>query len=449
MAIITVHSECCLTKGDDKLLNELKNRLTIDNPKYSAAVRYGRWVGKKIPEKLHFYRQEKDAFFMPRGFSRTAIALCQRYTGEMPTINDLRRSLPNQEFNFRGELRPYQEEAVQAVLEREFGVLEAGTGSGKTIMALAVIAARKQPALIIVHTKELLFQWAERIESFFGVTPGLIGDGHFSLAPVTVAIVNSARRKMAEITPHFGFVLVDECHRVPATLFTDVVNLFDGKYSLGLSATAYRRENALTRLIYFYMGELAHRVNAGRLQENGAILRPEIVSRKTGFTFNYRDNYAAMMTALTLDDPRNRQIADDVKSVKEKGNGMILVVSDRVSHCERLRKLLEERGCTTALLTGRVPAPKRLEIVSAIKEGTIDTLVATIQLIGEGFDAPGLANLFLATPVKFSGRLQQVIGRILRPEEGKQAIVYDYVDEKVGVLRSSAKARQTTYLGYL
>jgi superfamily II DNA or RNA helicase len=65
-----------------------------------------------------------------------------------------------------------------------------------------------------------------------------------------------------------------------------------------------------------------------------------------------------------------------------------------------------------------------------------------LQLIGEGFDCPGLASLFLTTPIKFSGRLLQVVGRILRPSPGKKAMVFDYVDENVGVLSRSAEIRR-------
>ena len=72
-------------------------------------------------------------------------------------------------------------------------------------------------------------------------------------------------------------------------------------------------------------------------------------------------------------------------------------------------------------------------------------MISTLQLIGEGFDAPGLTTLFLATPIKFSGRLKQVIGRILRPAAGKEATVYDYVDEQVGILRRSAEQREQIY----
>ncbi|MFC1837546.1 hypothetical protein ACFLYW_02570 [Thermodesulfobacteriota bacterium] len=72
-------------------------------------------------------------------------------------------------------------------------------------------------------------------------------------------------------------------------------------------------------------------------------------------------------------------------------------------------------------------------------------LISTLQLVGEGFDAAGLTTLFLTTPIKFTGRLRQVIGRILRPASGKQPRVIDYVDEHVGVLRSSARIRRKAY----
>jgi len=102
-----------------------------------------------------------------------------------------------------------------------------------------------------VHSKELLYQWANQVNKFLGIEAGLIGDGKYVIAPVTIGIVNSVKKHIDELPQHFGHLLVDECHRVPASLFTDVVTSFDSKYSLGLSATAYRRENILTKLIFF------------------------------------------------------------------------------------------------------------------------------------------------------------------------------------------------------
>ena len=66
---------------------------------------------------------------------------------------------------------------------------------------------------------------------------------------------------MAELVPHFGHLVVDECHRVPANLFTDVVSRFDCHYLLGLSATAFRSDEQMTKLIYYLMGDRLHRVD--------------------------------------------------------------------------------------------------------------------------------------------------------------------------------------------
>jgi len=444
--ILTVGAQCLLTGAPEHLRKVLKAGLTLPNPKYQAAKKYGRWVGKNFPQHLYYFKETEAGLLMPRGYAREVVIHCLEVAGKRPEIIDRRRTLPEVDFVFLGELRPYQEEAVTAVLTRDFGVLEAGTGSGKTVMAIKVIACRRQPTIILVHTKELLYQWAERVRQFLGIEAALLGDGKSELGPVTVAIVNSARTQQEALVEHFGQILVDECHRVPTSLFTDVVTSFDGKYSLGLSATAYRRENVLTRLIYLFMGSRSHQVDARHLQETGAILRPRIEFRPTGFSYHYRDDYSTMMTALTLDQARNRQIADDVAAVAVKDHGAILVVSDRVAHCEALAALIAERGCAVAVLTGRVSPEKRAEIVEGIKANTVKILISTVQLIGEGFDAPGLTTLFLATPIKFSGRLKQVIGRILRPaSNSKQATVYDYVDDQVGVLKYSARERQVTY----
>jgi len=442
---LAVGAQCKLAGAPDILIKVLKNGLTLPNPKYQSAQKYGRWVGKKLPQHLYFFKESKAGLVMPRGFAREVVLQCLDILGRKPEIIDQRLVLPEQEFIFHGQLRDYQDEAVAAVLARDFGVLEAGTGSGKTVMALKVIVSRQQPTIILVHTKELMYQWVERVREFLKIEAGMVGDGKSEVGPITVAIVNSARNQLAALSAHFGHLVVDECHRVPASLFTDVVTGFAAKYSLGLSATAYRRENVLTRLIYLYMGSRSHLVDAKRLQESGAILKPQIKLRVTGFSYHYRDDYPAMMTALTLDDGRNRQIADDVVAVSKKDSGAILVVSDRVAHCEALAELIGERGGRVAVLTGRVSADKRAEIVEGIKREKVKILISTLQLIGEGFDAPGLTTLFLATPIKFSGRLKQVIGRILRPGTGKQATVYDYVDDQVGVLKHSAKERQLTY----
>lgn len=441
-----VAAECCLRGASPALQQAICAALTIDNPKYTAAKRYGRWIGKQLKPTLSFFRKQGQGLCFPRGYANQAVRLCRRLTGASPRVLDRRRMLDPFDVDFHGMLRPYQEEAVEAVCSHAFGVLEAGTGSGKTVMALAVIARRKQPTLIIVHSKELLLQWKERIEQFLGLEAGQAGDGKVDLQPITVAIVNTARRHLDALPSRFGQLIVDECHRVPASLFTDVVSAFDSYYMLGLSATAFRREDGMTRLIYTYMGDRVHAVDGAALAASGAVVVPEFAQRPTAFTYGFRGDYAKLIKALAKDEARNRQIAEDAASLVATGHqGTILLVSDRVAHCQSLTDLLRQKGVRSVLLTGQLGNEQRKQIVEQVLQGQVEVLAATIQLIGEGFDCPGLTTLMLATPIKFAGRLLQVVGRIMRPAPGKKARVIDYVDERIPVLRRSAAKRKELF----
>lgn len=439
---LTVSSDCLLTGISFELEQQIKGLLTIDNPQYQAAKKYGRWIGKKLKPQLKYYDPIPTGLRFPRGFSNQAVLLCRQHYGRDPEIVDQRRLLETVDFHFTGELRSYQQQAVDLAGSRSFGVIEAGTGSGKTVMALALIAIRRQPTLVVVHTKELFYQWRERAEQFLDTEVGLIGDGKFQLASLTVSIVNSARKRAAELVPHFGQLVVDECHRVPASLFTDVVSAFDCHYLLGLSATAFRSDNEMTKLIYYFMGDRIHRVDQDQLVASGAILAPEIIRKATSFTYRYRGDYPALIKALVQHEGRNRQILSNIQEVaKEPDCGTILVVSDRVSHCRLFAEKLSESGVKVSLLSGQLSQEVRNEVVAAVQKGEVDVLVATLQLISEGFDCPGLSTLFITTPISFEGRLLQVIGRVMRPAENKRARVYDYIDENIPTLLRSAHNR--------
>ncbi len=448
-ARMTVTQECCLLGGSPELLAEIRRELTIDNPKYQDAKRFGRWIGKRLKPHLFIFREQGGGICFPRGFGNQAVRLCRRIDGVSPALTDRRRILPEVDLTFRGELRSYQEQAVAAVMAHTFGVLEAGTGSGKTVMALAIMARRRQPTLVLVHSRELMQQWRERIRTFLNCEAGQAGDGIFDLRPVTVAIVNTAKKHLDELPAQFGHLVVDECHRVPASLFTDVVSAFDCRYMIGLSATAFRREDGMTRLINIFMGDSVHVVDNRTLAATGAVIRPEFEQRPTGFSRGFQGEYARLIKALASDGSRNRMIASDVGELVRAGHqGTVLLVSDRVAHCRALAALLTEQGVEAATLTGRLSPEHRGCLVEKVRAGIVPVLVATVQLIGEGFDCPGLTTLVLATPIKFEGRLLQLVGRIMRPAKGKRARVIDYVDELVPVLRRSAAARRAVFTAW-
>ena len=434
-----------------ELENELIQRLTIANPKWLENHKMGRW-NRGVPKELKYYdRIRGGKIWIPRGFLRQLIFMCRRYNTPY-TIDDQRHERPPMDLCFNGSLKPFQQKAVDVMLKKDFGTLSAPTGSGKTVMALYMAAKRQQPFLIVVHTRDLALQWMERIETFMGIPEadiGFVGGGKKRFGPsVTVALVQSLYKCAEEAADHTGFVIVDECHRCPSRTFTEAVSAFDSKYMMGLSATPYRRDR-LSKLIFWHLGDVHHEIEKAQLIKSGDVLAADVVFRKTDFkpSFDPVNEYSKMLSELTQNDMRNRMIAADVAETAAVCDGVCLVLSDRKKHCRTLHALLTYKHKVEAgLLTGDLSMEERRTVISELENGRMQVLVATGQLIGEGFDESRLAVLFLATPVRFSGRLLQYIGRVMRPaKDKKRARIYDYVDIEVDVLLASARARQRVY----
>ena len=429
---------------------ELIRKLTIPNPKYLENARMGRW-NRNVPKMLRFFQRYKETLWIPRGYLRQLIIMCRQYRISYQ-MEDHRRKLPPVNFSFQGELKSFQKRAVEKMLAKDFGTLNSPTGSGKTVMGLYMIAQRLQPALVIVHTKDLAYQWIEQINHFLGIPEpqiGLIGSGKKQIGDaITVALVQSLYRCADVVSKRVGHIIVDECHRTPSRTFTDAVTEFDTIYMLGLSATPFRRDN-LSKLIFWHLGDVHHSVDKSHLIEEGHILEAEIILRETDFE-PYHDpvnSYSKMLLELTMNDERNHLIAADVVKEIQREEGVCLVLSDRKRHCETLLSLLRYKHHIDAdLLTGDLSNEQRQNVLQRVKSGAVPVVIATGQLVGEGFDCPNLTSLFLATPIRFSGRVLQYLGRVLRPAADKNsARVYDYVDVRVGVLKSAAKHRQKVY----
>ena len=346
---------------------QIRARLTFDNPAFLEAEKRGFYTGN-IPREIRGWGQEADRLTVPRGFTAQLVGIL-RGAAVQYRIEDRRRTLPEVDFQFLGELRDFQVDAVQAMASRDFGTLSAATGSGKTVMALALIAMRRQPALVVVHTKELLEQWIARIEKFLGIPAGevgRIGGGKMKVEEkITVALVQSLYKVAHDVAPHVGHLVVDEAHRCPSRTFLEAVSAFDSRFMLGLSATPWRRDG-LSRLIYWYVGDKVHQVDQAALVDAGHVLEAEVIWRDTNFepTYDASEEYSRMLSELTQDEARNTLIADDVaREAQGNGGGVCLVLSDRKAHCEALGAALAARGVEAAItLPGTCPrrSAKRL-----------------------------------------------------------------------------------------
>ena len=431
------------------VLDSIRLRLSFSNPAYLENIRLG-YSNYQTPEMIRGYRIKENSMIIPRGFFPSLV--WQLKQGDVSyRVDDRRRLLAPVDFAFHGTLKDFQVKPVEDILAKDSGVCMAPTGSGKTVIAISVIAARRQPTLIVVHTKELMDQWIARIEEFLGIPEkeiGQIGGGHYRTGQrITVALVQSLYRCSEDVTPYVGHLIVDECHRTPSRTFTEAVGAFDARYLLGLSATPFRRDR-LTKLIYWALGNRVCEIEQSALIEAGHILQADVEIRKTDFftMLDPQKQYSSMLTELAADHDRNCLIVSDVAREASNGSGICLVLSDRKEHCQTLADLMEAQGTKAEVLTGDLRLPERRRIVEDLNNGRIKVLVATGQLIGEGFDCKALSTLFLAMPISFQGRLIQYLGRVMRPAPGKtSARVIDYVDENIGVLANSGRSRQRLY----
>ncbi len=450
--VITLRNQIHLADAPPDIRSAITGQLGFLNPKWRENERMGR-TNFGTPKYLRFYETAGESgLILPRGYMRPLINQLKAAGIDWELV-DRRRTLPPVEIPFIGTLKPFQDRALAELTAKEFGVLRAPTGAGKTVIALAVIAARRQPALIVVHTRQLARQWVDRIEEFTGLSGpavGTIGGGKTSFGDrVTVALVQSLYRRAAEAARHTGFLVVDECHRAPSRTFTEAVAAFDCRYMLGLSATPWRRDG-LSDLIGWYLGTHEVRIPEDALRDRGHLIPARVIFRETAFS-PYHDpvtEYSQMLSELTQDPARNALIAADVAAEMSDGQ-TVLVLTDRRAHCEAIRAALSaDHGLDPAVLTGEVGETRRREIIDGLDAGTIHAVIATGQLIGEGFDCRRLTTLVIATPIRFDGRLVQYLGRVLRPAPGKDhARVYDYVDRRVGPLLKAAQGREQVYRG--
>lgn len=413
---------------------------TFTNPEYAKRSRLGR-ATHGISRRLEFWRRDREVLMLPRGL----LAEVRRLAPSAVIIDDT-AACPEVPFRWRGDLRQEQREACRAVSAGGGGVLVAPCGAGKTEMGLALVAAWRQPALWIVHTLDLADQALERARRLYDSPEGAygsLGGGRETIGThLTVATVQTlARRDLSALGRYFGTVVLDEAHHVPARTFNDVVQRFDARYRLGLTATPDRADG-LGPAMLAVLGPVVAKLTVSDLAAAGRVLVPVVRQVPTTFEFAYTGDYAALLSALSTNAARNTLIVTSVAQEVRAGH-LCLVLSERVEHCCLLAEALAAVApdVQSAVLTGAVNQKTRAATMDAMRDGDIRVLFAT-KLADEGLDIPAVDRVFLAAGGRAAGRVQQQAGRAMRTCGGKTgAVVYDFVDARVGVLRAQAWAR--------
>ena len=406
---------------------------------------------------------------LPRGCLDAARAALRRFGAELRVYDEREKGEVLESTTFHGELRPAQAAAAEALLRHDTGVLEAGTAFGKTVLAAWMIAKRDRSALVLVNRRTLQRQWVARLAQFLGWRErdiGRIGGGsRHAAGRLDVALLQTlARRPAADIRAmRYGFVIVDECHGLPAATFTRVADALRARYFLGLSATPARRDGRHPA-IAMQCGPVRHSVPALELAQTEPFEHIVLV-RRTSFVPSETlraiaaqtpgaPSFSALCTELCTDDARNELLIADAIDCVAQGRSPV-VLTDRRDHVAMLGAAMRERGVQHVVeLVGGLRPTALAAVTAALAavprdEGRI--LVATGPLLGEGFDDARLDTLLLATPLSWRGRLAQYAGRLHRRYEGKREVrIYDYADLDVPSLARMFDRRCEAYavIGY-
>ena len=451
------------TELPSAIIAQLMRLAAFPNPEFyrAQAMRFSTFGKPRIVSCAEVHPRH---IALPRGCCDEAIGLLSG-CGAIVDLDDLRvggTPLP-ETVRFRGELRQQQSLAFDALAKHDNGVLAATTAFGKTVVASALIGHRACSALVLVHRREILSQWVERLGSFLDIDPkqiGTIGDGKRKpTGVIDVALIQSLVRKgeVDDIVADYGNLVIDECHHISAPSFELVARRSKARYVTGLSATVARKDGHHP-IIFMQCGPVRHRVDARSHSVRSGILH-RARERCTAFelpedlAMTERPSMSAIYAALAADSGRNDLIFDDVLNSLEARRSPI-VLTERKDHLEYLQQRFSRFARNLVVFRGGMSAKDRKAAHAALKvgDGEERLILATGRYVGEGFDDARLDALFLTMPIAWKGTLAQYVGRLHRQHDGKKdVLVVDYVDSSVPVLSRMAAKRRVGYraLGYV
>ncbi len=426
------------------LINFLKTEFNLPNSEYFIKKKTKRstWETKRY---FNLIEETENELILPSGAIGKIIRFCTAQKIDFEFYDHRKKAKPIPFINDLN-LRKHQHIALEASSKKDFGVIVASPGSGKTIMALKIIAEKQQPALIIVHRKQLLEQWVERIESFLKIPKneiGKIGQGKTKVGKhITIAMIQSLGTKVADekLSGVFKTIIIDECHHIPAESYSSTISKLHPYYQYGLTATPFRKYDD-GKLIFAHLGEIIAEIKP---QDIEAYKRARIVIRNTNFDipFNSKtDQFESLSKVLIHDSTRNKLIIDDVSSEISKGRKAV-IITERKEHIEALNQFLKQ-SYEVITLSGDDSESRRKLKWKTLNKGSYQVLITTGQFFGEGTDLKNANCLFLVYPFSFKGKLIQYIGRVQRSEV--TPVIYDYRDHKNHYLNRLFLKRNTYY----
>ena len=213
---------------DFRVIKALEYELSYFVEGYEKTNKFkeGRWNG----QECLLYKSKKGTRFFPAGLLGTVSRVLSDfevdYLVQDIKLSDVRKKYKSLALTWTGpELRDYQKRAVIDIMNGEGGTICLPTGAGKTVVMLRIAYEYNLPFIVVVHTKELLYQWEKNIKTYFnGRCPGLVGDGYYNIEPITVAMMQTLSQKIVKDkieNLNFPIFVADECFPYNTDVITE------------------------------------------------------------------------------------------------------------------------------------------------------------------------------------------------------------------------------------
>lgn len=368
-------------------------------------------------------------------------------------------------FDFKTQLaaepRPYQQQAVNEWLSHErCGVVILPTGAGKSLVAQLAIERAGRATLIVVPTIDLMNQWYDLLLDSFKAEVGLIGGGYYELGALTVTTYASAFRFMERLGNQFGLLIFDECHHLPGSVYRYAAEMAIAPFRLGLTATPERadgEERSLTHLIGPVLYRREAQEMAGEYLADYTVVRLNVkLSREEreryeseravfrrflhekGIDLGGLTGWQSFvrLSARSEEGRRAMFAYRESKRIALGTDSKLRALAELLARHKRERTIIftaenemvyriSEKFFIPAI-THQTGVKERREWLEAFNNGDVLAL-ATSKVLNEGVNIPEAS---VAVVLSGSGSTRehiQRLGRILRPQPGKEAVLYEVI----------------------
>lgn len=359
-------------------------------------------------------------------------------------------------------LRPYQQEAVDATLKHfrksdDSAVIVLPTGAGKSLVIAELARLARRKILVVTHVKELVEQNHAKYQSY-GVLGGIFSAGlsrKESQYQVTFASVQSVAANLEQFKDEYSLIIIDECHRISADENSQYQRIIEqlrqqnkGLKVLGLTATPYRLGMGWIYR-YHYRGfvrseedkpfvHCIYELPLIYMISRGYLTKPDLIDAAvTQYDFstlaqNRFGEYAEKdVNALLGKHQRvTRAIIEQVMELALQRQA-VMIFAATVDHAKEITGYLPQEQ--TALITGATDQRERDMLIQRFKQRQLKYLV-NVSVLTTGFDAPHVDFIAILRPTQSVSLYQQIVGRGLRLDEGKQdCLVIDYAGNNVNL----------------